>query len=184
MFLAAAAFLATFYLTAWVELLLITATVYYPGESLILAVPTVAATIASVFAWRQSATTRRTLGRSVKVGRRAWGWYLATGTVLAVTRAALFVWVAQQQAYHHIYTRTNSFIVERLYPETIVVLIWRSLVAAGGTRYWVAWCSLFAVGSFVMATPMLIVSWLRAGVPIKRQQGALQGSTSHGSGER
>jgi hypothetical protein len=63
------------------------------------------------------------------------------------------------QRSHHIYTETNIFILQWLYPEVFVSLVWRSLVGGAGTT-WV-WSSLFAVGSFVMATPILLVGWLR-----------------------
>ena len=70
-----------------------------------------------------------------------------------------------------------TFYVQWLYPETFASLAWNSLVAYGGTRYHVAWCSLFAVGSFVMATPILLAGRLRhAGDQIR-----LPHSSAHGS---
>jgi hypothetical protein len=80
-----------------------------------------------------------------------------------MTRIALFLWVLDQQAHHDVYTRVNMFIVEWLYPEMVVSLVWRSLVAYDGTKYYLAWCSIVAVGSFVMATPILLEAWLRPG---------------------
>ena len=91
---------------------------------------------------------------------RVWVCYLATGAVLAVTRVALLVWLNHQHA-KDIYTEINTFIARWLYPEDVVSIFWRSLVGYYGTKYYVAWCSLLTVGSFVMATPIVLVGWLR-----------------------
>src|SRR3977135_2899439 len=99
-----------------------------------------------------------TLERGRRFGTGVWLWYLITGAVLAVTRVALFVWVNHQRA-KDIYTGTSAFIETWMYPEIVVSILWRSLVGLAGT-IWV-WYLLFTVGSFVMATPILVVSWLR-----------------------
>lgn len=93
-----------------------------------------------------------------------WVSYLTTGAVLAVTRVALFVWLNHQRA-SHIYTETTVFIEHWLYPEVVVSIFWNSLVGFDGAKYYAAWYSLFAVGSFVMATPILLVGWLRQRSP-------------------
>lgn len=89
-----------------------------------------------------------------------WVWYLTTGTVLAVARLALLVWLNHRLA-SHVVTQTDYFLGDWLYPEFLVSIFWRRLVAVYGTEYYVAWGSLVTVGSFVMATPILIVGWLR-----------------------
>jgi hypothetical protein len=95
---------------------------------------------------------RRGLGTSV------WVWYLTTGAVLAATRVALWVWVLHQHA-KDIYTETNIFIVQWLYPELVVGIFWSSLASSDRTMW--AWYPLFTIGSFLMATPILLVGWLR-----------------------
>ena len=101
-----------------------------------------------------------TVERRRGIGTGVWVWYFATGAVLAVARVALFVWVNHQSA-RHIYTETDSFIVRWLYPEAVVSILWRSLVGYVDTKYYLAWGTLFTIGSFVLATPILVVSWLR-----------------------
>jgi hypothetical protein len=128
---------------------------------LILAVPTLVAVLTSVLVWRRSASTGGTRKPGGRLRTSVRVLYVTAGAVLAVTRIALFLWVVDQQAHHHVYTRVNMFISEWLYPEMVVSIVWRSLVAYGGAKYYLAWCSLFAVGSFVMATPILLVGWLR-----------------------
>src|SRR5471032_2644195 len=115
-------FLGTFYFTVWAGMPLLL--VYYPGEFLVLAVPTLFALLAAVFVWTQSASTGGALGCGRRVGTGVAVWYLTMGVVLAITRVALFVWVSHQRS-HDIYTKTNIFIVEWLYPEEIVSLVWR-----------------------------------------------------------
>jgi hypothetical protein len=89
-----------------------------------------------------------------------WRWYLATGAVLAVTRVALFVWVGHQRA-RHIYTETNIFILQWLYPEFLVTAFGGRIVALMRAEYYLTWGVLLTIGSFVMATPILFVGWLR-----------------------
>ena len=155
-FLTAITFLATFYYTVWVGRPLL---LFYPPQWAILAVPTVVAVVTSVLVWRQSAAGG-TLESGRRLGTGVWVWYLSTGAVLAVTRVALLVWVNHQRA-RDIYTETVVFIGNWLYPEEFVTIVWRSLVGFDGTKYYLAWGSLIAVGSFVMATPILLVGWLR-----------------------
>jgi hypothetical protein len=73
--------------------------------------------------------------------------------VLAVTRVALFIWVTASNSH----SETDHFILDWLYPEPIVGIFWRSLVGFDDTKYYLAWGSLVTVGSFVMATPILLV---------------------------
>jgi hypothetical protein len=90
-----------------------------------------------------------------------WVWYLVTGTVLAVTRVALLVWLNHPHTWWHTSAQTEYLLVQWLYPEDVVSILWRSIAGFYGTKYYLAWCSLLTVGSFVMATPILVVSWLR-----------------------
>ena len=108
---------------------------------------------------RQS--SNETVERGRRLGRGVWVWYLTTGAVLAVTRVALLVWL-NHRAVSDSVTETDYFITRWLYPEGVVSIFWRSLVGSySHTEYYLAWGSLVTVGSFVMATPILLVGWLR-----------------------
>ena len=90
-----------------------------------------------------------------------WVWYLTTGAVLAVTRVTLFLWLVHR-AISDAQTETDNFLTRWLYPEFVVSIFWNSLVSSySGAAYYLAWGSLVTVGSFVMATPVLLVGWLR-----------------------
>ena len=99
--------------------------------------------------------------RSLRRASGVWRWYLATGAVLAATRIALLVWLNHRLATH-VVTSMDDFIWQ-LYPEAVVGVFAGRIVTLKGAEYYVAWCSLFTVGSFVMATPILLVGWLRHG---------------------
>jgi hypothetical protein len=88
-----------------------------------------------------------------------WARYLTTGAVLAVTRVSLFLWIVHRFVSHT--TTATVYSLLWLYPEMGVVAFWHSLSAFEGAKYYVAWCSLFTVGSFVMAAPILSVGWLK-----------------------
>lgn len=102
--------------------------------------------------------SKGTLERGRRLGTDVWTRYLISGAVLAVTRVAMWLWVDHRFALD-IRTETETFIVRWLYPEVAVSIVWRSLVGNTGTN--LVWRSLFTVGSFVMATPILFVGWLR-----------------------
>jgi hypothetical protein len=99
-------------------------------------------------------------GRDRRLGRAAWLRYLATGTLLAVTRVALLAWMNHRLATHTS-TETDSFLIDWLYPEAFVSIFWRSILGVSGTKYYLTYGSLITVGSFVMAIPILLVGWLR-----------------------
>lgn len=106
---------------------------------------------------RQGSTQKP--GRGRRHGTRVLVWYLTTGAVLAVTRVGLLVWLVHRATWDT-RTETDSFIWHWLYPEGFVSVFWSSLVAFYGTKYYLAWGPLVAAGSFVMATPILLVGWL------------------------
>lgn len=94
---------------------------------------------------------------------RPWVWYLITGAVLAVTRVALFGLEIHRFASNTL-TETDYFLARGahwLYPEADIS-IFRGLVGGfvDGTNYF-AWGSVVTAGSFVMATPILVLTWLR-----------------------
>src|SRR6476660_436080 len=96
-----------------------------------------------------------------RLGTGVWVWFLTTGAVLAVTRVALFLWLVHR-AIWDAQTETDNFLTRWLYPEFVVSMFWNSLVSSSsGAAYYLAWGSLVTVGSFVMATPVLLVGLLR-----------------------
>lgn len=103
----------------------------------------------------------RTLERRGRLGTGVWVWFLTAGAMLAVTRVGLLIWLNHRLA-SHTSTATDSSLLW-LYPEAVVSVFWNSLSAFTGTKYYIAWGSLFTIGSFVMATPILLVGWLRRG---------------------
>jgi len=90
-----------------------------------------------------------------------WVWYLATGAVLAVTRVALLVWLNYRLASHTATQTVSSIGGWLLYPEDVIGISLGSLMGFYGTKYYLAWGTLLTIGSFVMATPILLVGWLR-----------------------
>jgi hypothetical protein len=96
--------------------------------------------------------SKEKLERGRRLGRGVWVWYLTTGAVLAISRVALLVWLN----YRH---PPGSW--SWLYPEAVLSIFWRSLTGfVDWTEYYLAWGSLVTLGSFVMATPILLVGWL------------------------
>jgi hypothetical protein len=97
--------------------------------------------------------------RPSRDGRRVWVLYLTTGAALAVSRVALFVWL-----YHHSTTSRAAWYL------VLCCLHAEYLLAShtplffdmdpGTTEYFLVWGSLVTLGSFVMATPILLVGWL------------------------
>jgi hypothetical protein len=51
--------------------------------------------------------------------------------------------------------------VRWLYPEFVVGVVWGSLLARADLKHLMIWYFLFTIGSFLMATPILLVGWLR-----------------------
>jgi hypothetical protein len=55
----------------------------------------------------------------------------------------------------------DDFIIQWLYPEGVVGAFGGWIVALIGAEYYLTWGVLLTIGSFVMATPILFVDWLR-----------------------
>ena len=105
------------------------------------------------------------LERHGRLGRGVWMRYLIAGATLAATRVAFLVWINNRRAWGTA-TQWEYDLADWLYPEAVVSIFWNSLVSSydGATSYiWrdLAWGSLIAIGSFVLATPILFVRWLR-----------------------
>ena len=95
----------------------------------------------------------------MKIEKGASETYLMTAALLAISRVALLVWLNRRLASH---TSTGmDYWLLWWYPEALISGSWNSLSALSGTKYYVAWGSLITIGSFVIATPILLVGWLR-----------------------
>jgi hypothetical protein len=89
-----------------------------------------------------------------------WVWYLTAGTLLAVTRIALFLWLVRRTVLHK-QTELDYFVADLYRPESFASIVLVGLPGYQGAKYYLAWVSLITLGSFVMATPILLVGWLR-----------------------
>ena len=97
------------------------------------------------------------------VSQRVWMYYLITGAALAVSRVALLVTQMPQLSSDHV-IETFNHLLWILEPEAFLVnstslgqtaahSTWMEILLAGGV--------LVTLGSFIMATPILLVGWLR-----------------------
>jgi hypothetical protein len=100
-----------------------------------------------------------TLERRRKLGTSVWVWYLAIVAVLTVTRLGLLFWMNHRHLWWSMPSEMEHSLLW-LYPEDMVEFLW-SLQGLFRTNYYLVWCSLLTIGSFVMATPILLVGWLR-----------------------
>ena len=95
----------------------------------------------------------RTLGTGVLVA------YLRTGAALAVLRVSLLAWVDHWFSSH---TATVYILMWCLYPEGLLFdYTWVGAMHFSRTQYFLLWGSILILGSFAMATPILLVGWLR-----------------------
>lgn len=105
-----------------------------------------------------SSTGRVERGRGL--GKGVWVWYLTTAAVLAVTRVSLFVsMVRRAKTYGQ--TEAGSLLMDWLFPEVVAVYTWHRLQGLTGSEYYLGFGSIVTVGSFILATPVLLVGWLR-----------------------
>jgi hypothetical protein len=101
------------------------------------------------------------LGWPVRRVRRVLVFYLSAGAALAVARVALLVWIGHRVASHSV-TDTVNFVATWLYPEAIMAdPLNVGLVNYLPNEYYgfIGWLAVLA--SFVYATPILLVGWLR-----------------------
>jgi hypothetical protein len=93
--------------------------------------------------------------------RRALTFYLLTGAALAISRVALLVWVFYREASHTV-TPTVYSLMRFFYPEALLADYTRlSVIHVGRTEALLIWGSILTLGSFILATPILLVGWLR-----------------------
>ena len=95
-----------------------------------------------------------------RLGRRVLAFYLSTGAALAVSRVALFAWLDHRQVSHTL-TETVWYFSWGLYPEALVAAYSPlGVMNLNWTKFFLVFGSLLTVGSFVLATPILLVGWL------------------------
>ena len=101
-------------------------------------------------------------GRGLRLGRGALVAYLSTGAALAIFRVSLLVWVWYRAASQEM-TETVYNLFWLLRPE--ILLGEYNLVGGIDPESWklrlLFWGSLLTLGSFILATPILLVGWLR-----------------------
>jgi hypothetical protein len=98
---------------------------------------------------------RRKLGKVVCLS------YLITGTALAISRVALYVWL------------TDVYVGDTVFPETVPYALWAlnpeallgqhtslGLIHVTRAQAILMWGAILTVGSFIMATPVLLLGWL------------------------
>jgi hypothetical protein len=94
--------------------------------------------------------------RDRTLGRQVWAAYLTGAAFLTATRVALLVWLNRPS-----HSQTSAQIdhyLGHLLPEVVLVLVWHP---EGKAYFYLIWGSLITLGSFVLATPILFVGWLR-----------------------
>ena len=100
-------------------------------------------------------------GRGRRLGRAVWVAYLTTGAALAIFRVSLLAWVFNHWAEGQI-NETLADLISFLRPEMLSsgLALWGDTFQSKTLRF-LFWASVLTVGSFVMATPILLVGWLR-----------------------
>jgi hypothetical protein len=96
------------------------------------------------------------------LGRGVWVAYLSVGTALAVLRLSVLAWVEHRTATGQMTDIVYS-LVWCLRPELLIgeytsvgAVHFESLV-----QHFFFWGSILTLGSFILATPILLVGWLR-----------------------
>ena len=99
-------------------------------------------------------------GQERRLGRGTIVCYLSIGSALAISRVALYLWVDHRYITHTV-TETVVRLIPCFYPEALLADYARlgsinvSRIGAN-----LMWGSLLTLGSFIMATPILLVGWL------------------------
>ncbi len=93
--------------------------------------------------------------------------YLGTGAALALTRIALFAWVNHRYASHTV-TETVARLTWGLYPEALLSIHTRLGLIYNTTLFFLLYGLLLVVGSFVLATPILLLTCLPRRGPIEK----------------
>jgi len=95
--------------------------------------------------------------RGRRLARGVWVAYLSTGAALAIFRVSVLAWIFYRWRESQIifwFLRPEELLVDYTYIAVIVDF-------PSMTLRFLFWASLLTVGSFIMATPILLVGWLR-----------------------
>ena len=99
-------------------------------------------------------------GQERKLGRGTIVCYLSIGTALAISRVALFAWLNHRNV-SHTFTETDWYLMWGVYPEALLgIHTPLGLIRFSRTEHLLLWGSLLTLGSFIIATPILLVGWL------------------------
>ena len=110
--------------------------------------------------WDEKRRQRGRLGRGVFVA------YLVAGTVVAISRAGLYVWLNDVYASQVPFPEIVPYVEWALHPEALLgAYTPLGQIEVTHTQANLMWGSILAVGSFIMTTPILLVGWL-----IRRRQ--------------
>jgi hypothetical protein len=102
------------------------------------------------------------LGRSRRLGRGVWVAYLRTGAALAILRVSVLAWVEYRSVSHQM-TETVYNLLWSLRPEVLLGEYTRvgDIHFSSPIKHFLFWGPVLALGSFIIATPILVVGWLR-----------------------
>lgn len=88
--------------------------------------------------------------------------YLITGTALAISRVGLYAWVLHRYASHTV-TERVVYLERCFYPEALLADYTRlSVIHVTRAEAFLMWGSILTLGSFIIATPVLVLGWLLA----------------------
>jgi hypothetical protein len=100
------------------------------------------------------------MGQGPTLGRGTLTAYLGTAVALAASRVALYVWLAHRM-HSHATTQTDLYFYWGLFPEGLLgTYTSLGLIDLGYSGNYLLWGSVFTLGSFIIATPVLLVGWL------------------------
>jgi hypothetical protein len=101
------------------------------------------------------------LGHGRKFGRGVLESYLSTSATLAILRVSLLAWIEHRGVSHQM-TETVYNLFWCLRPEIFLGEYTRvGSIHFSETEHFLFWGSVLTIGSFMIATPILLVGWLR-----------------------
>ena len=104
--------------------------------------------------------SKERMKQRLKLGRRAFVSYVITGSALAISRVALYVWVVHRYASHTVSERV-VYLERCFYPEALLADYTRlSVIHVSRTEAILLWGGILTLGSFIIATPVLLLVWL------------------------
>jgi hypothetical protein len=103
---------------------------------------------------------KETLGSGRSGWRKVLVWYLSVGAALTVLRVAALVFLVYRSTGANAIDHFLAF--RLLYPETVLdKFAPLSTLGLEGLGFWLVWIPIIALVSFAVATPILLIGWLR-----------------------